>query len=170
MTYGELQKIYQQLVQKLEERDLTAAAMESCTGGLIANLFTDISGASRVFYGCYVAYTNKVKTHYLVDPAIIGTFGVYSEQTAAAMARCAAEGLETEIGIGVTGTLGRKDPGNDDSTPGITWLAVYFRGKMRTGIVETAVEEDTPENRFAAKMKIAQAAADLIAAVCAESL
>ena len=90
----------------LVERGLTLAVMESCTGGLLSDVITNVPGSSRYFRGGIVSYTTDVKEMMGVDAAVIAAHGVISSETAAAMARAVRERLNADIGIGVTGVAG----------------------------------------------------------------
>ena len=92
--------------QKLLERGLSLATMESCTGGLLASRITDAPGSSAYFKGGFVTYTNEAKTQYGVDPRLIQAHGAVSPQVAAAMAKAARLQLNADLGIGVTGVAG----------------------------------------------------------------
>ena len=95
------------VVTALGERKLTLAAAESCTGGLIAKRITDVGGASEVFLGGCVTYTNEAKIK-LVDVSrnTLDEFSAVSEQTALEMARGVRETLGADIGISTTGIAG----------------------------------------------------------------
>jgi len=97
----------------LNERALTLAAAESCTGGLFSKRMTDIPGASKVFTGGVVAYSEGLKTALLgVDPGLLKANGAVSREVALAMADGARKRLGADIGIGITGLAG---PGGDAS-------------------------------------------------------
>lgn len=113
-------------VEKLINKKITISAMESCTGGSLASAITDVSGASDIFPGSFVTYSNTAKAMNGVDEGIIAQFGVYSEETAKAMAEACSLAFKTDIGIGVTGTLGRVDPHNSDSVSGVVFYAIKF--------------------------------------------
>jgi nicotinamide-nucleotide amidase len=100
--------------QMLVERGLTLSAMESCTGGLLSDVITNVPGSSRYYRGAIVSYATEVKEMMGVDPAIIGEHGVVSAQTAAAMAAAVRLRLESDIGIGITGVAG---PDPQDGVP-----------------------------------------------------
>lgn len=86
---------------------LTVSGAESCTGGLISKLLTDISGSSAVFVGSCVTYTNNVKMHMLgVDPAIIDTHTEVSYACAEAMATGARQAFLSDIAYSTTGYAG----------------------------------------------------------------
>ena len=98
--------------------------MESCTSGFIASLLTDTEGASEVFRGSFVTYSNEAKILCGVPEEVIRVHGVYSKETAIAMATTCRGKFGTDVGIGVTGTFGNVDPANADSTPGIVYAAI----------------------------------------------
>ena len=100
--------------EMLARRHLTLATMESCSGGMLANVITNVPGSSRYFRGGIVAYATDIKEQMGVDRAVIHKYGVYSAQTAAAMARAARESLNADIGIGITGVAG---PDPQDGVP-----------------------------------------------------
>ena len=119
---------YRRITELLIESDVSAATMESCTSGSIVSALTDTEGASAVIRGGFVTYCNEAKIRAGVPEETIDTYGVYSEETALAMARACRENLSAEIGIGITGTFGNVDPANADSTPGKVCFAVVFTG------------------------------------------
>ena len=97
----------------LTERELTVAAAESCTGGLLSKRLTDIPGASAFFAGGVVAYSVESKSTILgVDRELINAKGAVSRETALAMADGARIKFGTDIGVGLTGVAG---PGGDGS-------------------------------------------------------
>ena len=95
------------VLELLRERGLTLATAESCTGGLVAARLTAIPGASDVFVGAIVAYSNAVKAAQLAVPQeILDSFGAVSAETAAAMAEGARERLGVDVAVSVTGVAG----------------------------------------------------------------
>ena len=91
----------------LKERGLTFAAAESCTGGEIAKRMTDIPGASSVFLGGAVVYTNEAKAKILgLDLEMIEEKGAVSREVAIALAEHVRELTGADLGIGVTGVAG----------------------------------------------------------------
>jgi len=116
------------LGEVLVERNLTLAVMESCTGGLLADTITNVPGSSHYFRGGIVAYATEVKEAMGVDPGVIAKYGVYSDETAMAMAKAIRERLGADIGIGTTGVAG---PEPDGTTPvGEVHIAIDGGGKI----------------------------------------
>ena len=116
--------IEQLLLDELRSRGLTFAAAESCTGGLIAKRITDLSGASAVFRGGVVSYTNDVKRDVLgVPQALLDEHGAVSAPVAQAMAEGVRRITGADFGVSVTGVAGpdRDDRGNEVGT---VYLAV----------------------------------------------
>ena len=104
--------IEQLLLDELRSRGMTFAAAESCTGGLIAKRITDLSGASAVFRGGVVSYTNDVKRDVLgVPQEILDRYGAVSPWTAGYMASGVRKLLKADIAVSVTGLAG---PGGDE--------------------------------------------------------
>ena len=83
----DIESNYHEITAKLIEKSLTVTTMESCTSGLIASLITDCEGASASFKGGFVTYSNEAKILNGVDKNIIDKYGVYSFETAKAMAK-----------------------------------------------------------------------------------
>ena len=116
---------YRRLTLFLIAKKLTITTMESATGGQIASLITDTEGSSAVLKGAFVTYCNEAKIMQGVPEEIIGTYTVYSEETARAMAAACRKTYGADIGIGVTGTMGNTDPANPEaSTPGEVFFAL----------------------------------------------
>lgn len=98
------------VIRRLKGRTLVTA--ESCTGGGIGAALTAVSGASEVYKGGIISYTNRVKENLLhVDGDLLDTLGAVSAPVAEAMARGAREELEADIAVSVTGLAG---PGGDE--------------------------------------------------------
>ncbi len=103
----------------LKERGLTLGVAESCTGGLMAKRLTDVPGASQVFKGGIVSYTNEVKAGVLGVPReLLDQYGAVSAQVAQAMAEGARRVLGCDIALSSTGVAGpdRDENGNEVGT------------------------------------------------------
>jgi nicotinamide-nucleotide amidase len=108
----------------LEMRGETLSTAESCTGGLIAERITSVSGSSRSFLGAAVVYTNEVKVEFAGVPArSIDEFGPVSRAVTAALAEGIRERTGSTLGIGVTGIAG---PGGatPDTPVGLVYVAL----------------------------------------------
>jgi nicotinamide-nucleotide amidase len=106
----------------LIERRLTLATMESCTGGLLASLITDVPGSSATFRGGLVSYATALKEEWGVAREVIERHGVISVETARSMAQAVRERLGADIGIGITGVAG---PDTQEGQPvGTVYIAV----------------------------------------------
>lgn len=115
---------WKKIVDKLIEENLTISTMESCTGGGIANEITNISGATSVIMESYVTYCNEAKIKHGVPKEIIDKYTVYSQETAIEMAKAVKKETKSDIGIGVTGQLGRIDPSNPVDKLNCVWFAI----------------------------------------------
>jgi nicotinamide-nucleotide amidase len=112
------------IVRALAERGMTLGTAESCTGGGIADELVSVSGASAVFRGGIVAYSNDVKISLLgVPESTLASAGAVSEETAVAMARGARRSLGTEVAISTTGIAG-PDGGTAEKPVGLVWFAL----------------------------------------------
>lgn len=128
----------EEFVTYLIEHGISISTMESCTSGLLASAITDTEGASAIFKGGFVTYSNEAKIRQGVPAEVIGTFGVYSPQTAEAMAEACRMAYQAQIGVGVTGTTGNMDPSNADSVPGEVFYAVLWGEEKRNCRLELA--------------------------------
>ncbi len=91
----------------LREKKATLAVAESCTGGLIANLLTDVPGSSDYFLFSAVTYANEAKMKILgVKAETLGRYGAVSEQTAGEMARGAQASVDATYGLATSGIAG----------------------------------------------------------------
>ena len=156
LNVGKTRSRFRELTLLFIDRNLTVSTMESCTGGLLASLFTDTEGSSAVFRGSYVTYSNEQKIRLGVPAETIEEHGVYSNQTSNAMARVCAQAFGTDISIGVTGTFSNVDPANDDSVPGEVYFSIYRKGRIR----DYHCTVPALPSRSACKLHIADAVAD----------
>jgi PncC family amidohydrolase len=116
------------LAQRVQEACLGAglslSTAESCTGGLVGHLLTEIAGSSGYFAGGAVAYSDALKRSVLSVPeATLQAHGAVSAHTAAAMADGAREAFGTDISVAVTGIAGPSG-GSAQKPVGLTYVAV----------------------------------------------
>jgi nicotinamide-nucleotide amidase len=108
----------------LEMRGATLAVAESCTGGMVAERLTSVSGSSRSFTGGAVVYSNRLKTELAgVDPQLIAQYGAVSREVAVALADGIRERCGSTLGLGVTGIAGPAG-GTDEKPVGLVYAAV----------------------------------------------
>ncbi len=133
----EIRKDYAKLTKLLIEWNMSITTMESATAGQIASLITDTEGASAIFKGASITYSNETKIMQGVSAEVIHKYTVYSKETAEAMATACANMYGADIGIGVTGTMANTDPDNADaSVPGQVYFAINMKGSVRSYVVE----------------------------------
>ncbi|MGI6153640.1 MAG: competence/damage-inducible protein A [Christensenellaceae bacterium] len=123
--YGvDIESLQEALVIALKDKGLTIAIAESCTGGLVSQLVTQIPGSSEVF-GCGVcAYSNEIKQKILgVDAETLAANGAVSAETAAEMAEGVRKIAGADIGISVTGVAG-PDGGTEEKPVGTVYIAI----------------------------------------------
>jgi nicotinamide-nucleotide amidase len=105
-------------------RGATLAVAESCTGGLLAERITSISGSSRYFLGGAVVYSNELKTKFADVPAsLIAKHGAVSREVAAALAEGIRKRCKATFGIGVTGVAGPSG-GTEEKPVGLVYIAL----------------------------------------------
>jgi nicotinamide-nucleotide amidase len=105
----------ERVLEEACDKGLTLATAESCTGGLLAALLTDIPGLSHAFERGFVVYSEEAKSELLsIDRERIARFGAVSEEVAIDMARGALEASHADIGVAVTGFAGPGAPGDEE--------------------------------------------------------
>ena len=115
----------ERLMRRLCDRELTVATAESCTGGMLAALLTDIEGAGHGFDRGFVTYSTESKTELLgIDAALLEKNDAVSEVVARAMAEGALLQSQADIAIGITGFAGPAGPGNEE---GLVHIALARR-------------------------------------------
>jgi PncC family amidohydrolase len=108
----------------LSSRGMTLSTAESCTGGVLSGVLTEIAGASGYFVGGIIAYHNVVKTTWLgVPEQVLTRYGAVSEQTALAMAKACRKRFQTDVAISITGIAG-PGGGTEAKPVGLVFLAV----------------------------------------------
>ena len=122
-------QIFKKAVDILSEKGLTVTFAESCTGGLICKSITDIPGASAVFHGGAVTYSNDVKISVTgVSPETIEEVTEVSGRCAAEMAEGARRVFRADIGVSATGYAG-PGGGTEKDPVGTVYVGVSVRGK-----------------------------------------
>lgn len=123
--YGiDIESMQNAVVQKLISKGLTLATAESCTGGLISQMITQIPGSSEIFLGGVCSYSNSLKSNILgVSEETLEKYGAVSEQTALEMARGVRKITGSDIAISSTGIAG---PGGstEDKPVGLVYIAI----------------------------------------------
>ena len=117
------------VLEQLARRNETLAVAESCTGGLLGAAITEVPGASAVFLGGVISYSNAVKEAVLGVPAsVLEGHGAVSEQVARAMATGVRDRLGATWGVSITGIAG-PDGGTEDKPVGlVNWSVASPHG------------------------------------------
>jgi len=125
LIYGVSEKSLAEVVgEKLTRQGKTIAVAESCTGGLLAKLLTDIPGSSKYFTFGWITYSNQAKISELGVPAdLIQEYGAVSEQVAESMARAARKKAGTDYAVGITGIAGPAG-GSEQKPVGLVYIGV----------------------------------------------
>ncbi len=118
----------------LQMRGMTLAVAESCTGGMLAERITSLSGSSRYFLGGAVVYSNELKTQFAnVPKALIDQHGAVSREVGAAMAEGIRQRCLASYGVGITGVAGPTG-GSEQKPVGLVYIALA--GEEGTQVVE----------------------------------
>ena len=137
-------------------RQSTLAVAESCTGGMIAQRITSVSGSSRSFLGGAIVYSNEMKTSFASVPAeLIAQYGAVSQQVAEALAQGIRRNTGATMGLGVTGIAG--PTGGTETKPlGLVYISLSDAQKTET------VEKNFRGDRDRVRQWATQQALDLI--------
>lgn len=133
----------------LRDGKRTFAVAESCTGGMVASLITDVPGSSDYFLGGVVPYGNDAKTKFLgVGEETLRSHGAVSEETALEMARGAVERFGADVAASVTGIAG-PGGGSPEKPVGTVWFAVADRDGRQIAKRRSFVGERSLVRRYA---------------------
>ncbi len=144
------------VLRKASEYKVSVATAESCTGGALAALLTDVEGLSHVFERGYVVYNDKAKQECLgLDAALIKSQGAVSEAVAMAMARGALEKSKARIAVAITGNAG---PAGPDDEEGL----VYIAAALADGACIPQEHHFGAIGRAGVRMRAIEAALDLV--------
>jgi nicotinamide-nucleotide amidase len=146
------------LIALCRARRFKVATAESCTGGLVAGLLTEIPGSSAVLERGFVVYSNDAKRELLGVPAsTLAAFGAVSEQTARAMAQGAILHSQADFAVAITGIAG-PDGGTAEKPVGL----VHFACAQRTSAVVALEKRYGALSRTAIRMASVATALDLL--------
>ncbi len=117
------------LIRAYTEAGLMVATAESCTGGLVAGLLTDIAGSSRVVERGFVTYSNEAKMELIGVPAdLIAAHGAVSEPVARAMAEGALARSRANVAVAITGIAG-PGGGSEQKPVGLVHFGLAAKGR-----------------------------------------
>ncbi|MEM9758794.1 MAG: nicotinamide-nucleotide amidohydrolase family protein, partial [Pseudomonadota bacterium] len=134
------QRLAARVIDLARDAGLALTSAESCTGGMIAQMITQIPGSSDVFPGAFVTYSNALKSSVLgVAPEILEQHGAVSEETVRAMLAGALRGADADLGVAVSGVAG-PGGGSADKPVGTVWLAWGSADAVETVRLQWPVE------------------------------
>jgi nicotinamide-nucleotide amidase len=129
-TEQELKDLAEELGVCMKDKGVKLASAESCTGGWIAKIITDIPGSSEWFTGSVVCYSNESKVSLLgVRENTLTEFGAVSGDTVMEMVDGLFAHTDADVAVGVSGIAG-PDGGTEDKPVGLVWLSWGKRGKQ----------------------------------------
>ena len=145
-----MKKLSQKVIRLLKKKRLKISFAESCTGGLLSNTITSISGSSKVFTIGFVTYSNQSKISTLKVPKkTISKYGAVSYETCFSMVKNLSKISKTKISVSITGIAGPKG-GTKKKPVGLVFIGIkkgnktlvkkyLFKNKKRTSIQRAAV-------------------------------
>jgi nicotinamide-nucleotide amidase len=130
-NYGEAPPSLESIVSEmLRDKKQTVALAESCTGGYVASLFTALAGASEIFKGAIVPYSNIAKHELLeVDEKVFTTVGAVSRECVEQLAKHVREKFRSNYAIAISGIAGPTG-GTEEKPVGTVWVAVSSKEKI----------------------------------------
>ena len=133
------------VIRLLTEKNMTLATAESCTGGLLGKLLTDVPGASAAYLGGVISYAYAVKEKLLgVDSAVLEETGAVCGEVALQMAKGARERMEADFALSTTGNAG---PSADPKNPNVGEIYVALAGEKTSLCRKLTLYGSREENR-----------------------
>ena len=155
-----LEHLSEDVGRALTSARVTVSCAESCTGGLLTSILTDVPGSSSYVMGSVVSYSNDVKMRLLhVSPDTLTAYGAVSEETARAMAEGVRTLIQTDIGVAVTGVAG-PGGGTPEKPVGLVYIAVS--SARSTVAVKKQLNGTRVENKRASVQKALEMIRDMI--------
>ncbi|MFB6114538.1 MAG: CinA family protein [Halodesulfurarchaeum sp.] len=154
--------VEERIGELLADSEETVATAESCTGGLIGSLLTDVPGSSAYFDRSFVTYTYDAKLDLGVSRESLDDHGAVSEPVVRQMARRARDRSGTDWAVATTGIAGPTG-GTEEKPVGTVFIAVAYAGEWGTHTSHTRVEHrEFDGDRMAIKEHIARAALSML--------
>ena len=151
-----MQLLLQKIGNIFNKKNWTLAVTESCTGGLLSDIITDLPGSSKFFLGGVIAYSNQVKSDLLnVSSEMLKTNGAVSSEVALSMSLGIRNLLNSSVGVAITGIAG-PDGDSEEKPVGLVYIAVT------TPYVEVEERFDFSGTRREIKIQAAKTALELI--------
>ena len=151
---------YHQLIDTLKEKKLTISTAESCTGGLISRLITDVPGSSEVFIGGVVYYSNEMKMKWLgVNQETLEKYGAVSEQTVGEMLNGIMRETGSDLAIAVSGVAGPTG-GTTEKPAGTVFIGVVFQ--ERKDVKKYLFQGSREDVRMKSAMKVVEMISNLL--------
>lgn len=144
-----------EVINKIKSAGHTLSLAESCTGGWLSKIVTDVSGASSVYMGGICSYSNEVKMNLLgVREDTLAQYGAVSEQTARQMATGIRNAIKTDIGVGITGIAGPLSD-NTNKPVGLIYIAVAHGDSVIVKELRNTFTENVRTNNRASAVETA---------------
>lgn len=151
MVESELIALGEKVVEKFKNENLTLSTAESCTGGWLSKIITEVSGSSEIFMGGVCSYSNDIKHNVLgVKEETLKNFGAVSEETAREMSCGIVKLMNTSVGVGITGIAGPTSD-NTKKPVGLIYISITYNNKTEVIKLQNSFSENVRyKNRFTA--------------------
>lgn len=148
--YGYGESSLQEAIGKLlTDKGMTVCTAESCTGGKIASLITNVAGASKYFKGSVIAYDNSIKENLLnVSSETLARHGAVSRECVEQMAEGVRKAMDCDFSVATSGVAG-PGGGSEINPVGTVWIAVSAKGKVKSQKLHFKAPRNVNIERFA---------------------
>jgi len=135
MNDKNLTLVVEQIAELLINRDKQLTVAESCTGGWVAKVLTDLAGSSSWFERGFVTYSNRAKHEMLgVSESTLKTYGAVSEETVSEMAVGALQNSHADFSVSISGIAGPSG-GSEDKPVGLVWFAWAHKTEISEEVI-----------------------------------
>ncbi len=122
-----MNKLSRDIGSTLVKKKLTLSVCESCTGGMLGSIVTQVTGSSKYFLGGVIAYSNEIKRKIVgVRSETLKKYGAVSAEVAREMAQAVRKKFRSDIGIGITGIAGPSG-GSKEKPVGLVYISLSYK-------------------------------------------
>ena len=125
-----MNKLLNQIAKTLTRKKFTLSVCESCTGGMLGSIITQVPGSSKYFPGGIIAYSNEVKQKIVgVKPTTLKKYGAVNAEVVREMAQGVRKRFKSDIGIGITGIAGPSG-GSKRKPVGMVYIGIAYNKRI----------------------------------------
>lgn len=123
-------ELEKKIISQCTDQGWRLSTAESCTGGLLSHILTNVPGSSAVFYGGFIVYDNQAKVNFLkIDPLFLEEHGAVSQEVVEVMAKQSQQISESDIAVAITGIAGPSGA-TPEKPVGLVYIAIALLDKI----------------------------------------